>query len=142
MPKGRLTAAQRGRVARRANGLCEYCKCPQGFCPDAFSIDHIQPRSRRGSDALANLAFVCQGCNNSKYNRTSARDPATGASTRFFNPRVDRWSEHFKWDESFAQIVGTTAIGRATIDLLKLNRPQVQNLRKLLHDAGLHPPAQ
>ena len=37
-------------------------------------------------------------------------------------------------------IVGITPIGRATIDLLKLNRVNATNLRKLLKMAGLHPP--
>jgi len=140
MGRRRVTAALRAQVARRANWCCEYCKSPQRFCPDAFSIDHIHPRSRSGRDELSNLAFACQGCNNAKYDHTAARDPTTGAAVALFNPRLDPWTEHYHWDESFTLIVGITATGRATLDLLKLNRPTVQNLRKLLHDSGFHPP--
>jgi hypothetical protein len=140
MRRRRVTAGQRAEVARRANGCCEYCRCPQRFCPDTFSIDHILPKARRGRDELSNLAFACQGCNNAKYDHTTARDPTTGVTVRLFNPRLDRWTEHFEWAENFTRVVGITAIGRATIDLLRLNRPQVQELRKLLHAAAFHPP--
>ena len=135
-----MTPAQRAEAAHRANWCCEYCKTPQRFCPDTFSIDHILPTSRRGRGELTNFAFACQGCNNAKYDHTTARDPLSGATVRLFNPRSDRWAEHFEWEESFTLILGITAIGRATIELLKLNRPQVRNLRQLLRAAGLHPP--
>jgi len=37
-------------------------------------------------------------------------------------------------------MVGLTAIGRATISLLNLNREGVINLRELLRERGQHPP--
>jgi hypothetical protein len=38
-------------------------------------------------------------------------------------------------------LVGLTPIGRATIAALRLNRPPVVNLRRMLHTLGRHPPA-
>jgi hypothetical protein len=38
-------------------------------------------------------------------------------------------------------MIGLTACGRATIVALKLNRPNVVNLRRLLANAQLHPPS-
>jgi len=38
------------------------------------------------------------------------------------------------------EMIGITATGRVTIDELKLNRIELQNLRNLLANAGKHPP--
>jgi len=37
-------------------------------------------------------------------------------------------------------IVGRTATGRATVDALHLNRPELINLRHILYRLGEHPP--
>ena len=42
------------------------------------------------------------------------------------------WEEHFIWDERFTSVVGKTAIGRATIEALHLNRRPLKNLRRAL----------
>ena len=136
----RRTTTLRAEAAKRAGGYCEYCRSPERFSPATFSIDHILPTSRGGPDELSNLAFACQGCNNAKYNRTTGRDPVTGAEVALFNPRKDSWADHFRWSNTFRRIVGITATGRATVELIRLNRQQLQELRKLLRTAGLHPP--
>ena len=88
-----------------------------------------------------NLALACQGCNNHKYNRTKARDVVSGEDVRLFHPRRDRWADHFAWTHDYTQILGLTAIGRATVDALQLNRKALVNLRRVLIEAGEHPPA-
>jgi len=61
--------------------------------------------------------------------------------TALFHPRHDKWSEHFTWDDKDGlQIVGLSAVGRATIACLKLNRSERLNLRRLLQLDGRHPP--
>jgi hypothetical protein len=57
-----------------------------------------------------------------------------------FNPRIDKWSEHFQWSEDDLHIIGITPIGRATVNRLKMNREGNVNLRGLLILADLHPP--
>ena len=42
--------------------------------------------------------------------------------TPLFNPRTQRWGDHFYMDEA-AIIVGTSSIGRVTVRLLDLNHP-------------------
>ena len=39
-----------------------------------------------------------------------------------FNPRLERWTDHFQWTENYTQIIGVTATGRATVAVLQLNR--------------------
>jgi hypothetical protein len=141
MSDARLTAVTRRTVAARSGGFCEYCRSPQRFCPESFSVEHVTPRSRGGDDDLENLAYSCQGCNNCKYNRAEGPDPISGAIVRFFHPRRDLWAEHFEWDPTYTNVLGMTPTGRATVIRLQLNREGLRNLRRLLYSAGLHPPA-
>jgi HNH endonuclease len=135
-----MTTAEREEIARRASYCCEYCLSQLELCHDDFSIEHIQPKSAGGTDLLDNLALSCQGCNNRKYTATMATDPITGQIVPLYHPRQDRWEAHFCWDEDFANLLGLTPTGRATIARLDLNRPRLVNLRQALTVAGKHPP--
>ncbi len=53
-------------ILRRDNMQCQYCGTRVG----TFTIDHIIPRSRGGSDTWENLTTACTNCNNKKGNRT------------------------------------------------------------------------
>jgi hypothetical protein len=67
----------------------------------------------------------------------SGIDPKTGLLTRLYHPRQDQWSEHFQWRG--AMLTGLSAIGRATIDVLKINVPDRVITRQLAIEAGLFP---
>jgi hypothetical protein len=129
-------------VAERARGRCEYCQSPRDFAHESFSLEHVLPRSKKGKTSLENLALSCQGCNNHKFTRTSAVDPLSGDDVPIFNPRVHVWSKHFRWSSDGTVVVGITSIGRATVEALRLNRTMLVNLRRLLVDAGEHPPSE
>jgi hypothetical protein len=47
---------------------------------------------------------------------------------------MDRWEEHFAWDG--ARLKGRTAKGRATIGVLRINRPEYVALREALLEEG------
>jgi hypothetical protein len=140
MPERRTTPRERRQVEERAAGRCEYCLSPLAYSPDPFAVEHIMPRSRGGSHRPTNLAFSCQGCNSGKYTSTEALDAATGERVSLYHPRQHRWRDHFAWNADFTLLMGLTAIGRATIVRLDLNRPHVVNLRRLLITVGEHPP--
>jgi hypothetical protein len=140
MPEPRSPSDHRAEVRARARLTCEYCRGQERFGMQSFSLEHIQPVQTGGSDDLANLALACQGCNNHKYTRTQGRDPATGETVDLFHPRQDLWQDHFIWSNDFTRIVGLTPAGRATVEILKLNRPGLVNLRRVLYAAGEHPP--
>jgi len=129
-------------VIDRAQGCCEYCQSQARFATHSFSVEHIQPRSRGGADTLENLALSCQGCNNYKYTKVEAHDPINDQLVPLFHPRQHQWTNHFRWADSYTQIVGITPTGRATVGALQLNREGLINLRQILFAAGLHPPAQ
>lgn len=127
-------------VRERAKFCCEYCLAQALLSGDNFSMEHIIPTTKGGTNNLSNLAFSCQACNNHKYNATHALDPGTGLIVELYNPRTDLWAEHFKWNEDATQILGISASGRATLIRLKLNREGLLNIRRVLFNAGLHPP--
>jgi hypothetical protein len=107
---------------------------------DSFAVEHVVPRSRGGETRLDNLALSCQGCNNRKYTKTKGRDPKTGKMAPLYDPRRQRWTDHFTWTENLLFIVGLTPTGRATVEELEVNREGLVNLRRVLADVGEHPP--
>jgi HNH endonuclease len=138
--KSNISLAIQELVRKRAKECCEYCLVPANFSPDTFPFDHIIPLSLGGSSVPDNLALADGGCNGHKYNKTHHFDPLTNRLSRLFNPRLDKWEAHFQWSEDETVIVGTTPIGRATVELLQVNRESNVNLRRLLILVGLHPP--
>ena len=134
-------AASRRFVARRAHYLCEYCQTPAAISPAPFASEHILPKSQGGHHDLRNLAFSCPGCNGHKASRIAGIDPATRSFVPLFNPRLQKWREHFQWTAAATRIEGLTPCGRATVDALQLNRSGLQNLRRLLVIARIHPPS-
>ena len=139
MKPERVTPAQRQAVFARARGRCEYCHTPDSFVPGSFAIEHIMPRSKGGRTRLDNLALSCPACNGHKYNKVEGADPLNHTLVSLFNPRKQRWAEHFVWSDDFTLLVGLTPTGRATIVTLQMNQQKMVNLRCLLGLTGLHP---
>lgn len=107
-------------VRRRARNCCEYCQLSEQRSPVArLQIEHIVPRKHGGSDDEANLALACIDCNLHKGPNLTGIDPETGRIVELFNPRRQRWSDHFAWHG--VEIVGLTPIGRATVRVLEMN---------------------
>ena len=82
-----VSASVRAEVEERAKKLCEYCRSPLEFSPDPFSVEHIFPISKGGTDDLKNLALACQGCNGYKSTKTEALDVISQMTGQFYNPR-------------------------------------------------------
>lgn len=127
-------------VVDRAKGYCEYCQLPAAFSASSFNFEHIIPIIKEGLSTLLNLAYSCGGCNAHKKDKIEAIDPLTRQLAPIFNPRINKWSEHFQWNEDDLYIIGITPVGRATVNRLKVNRDGNVNLRRLLILANLHPP--
>ena len=140
MARRGILSAIEALVRARAGERCEYCRSPENFSPDTFSIEHIFPRALGGTSEADNLAFSCQGCNGVKSIRVEAFDAVTSAFVPLFHPRRDGWNDHFRWSADSLQVEGISAIGRATIEMLQLNRRGVVNLRRVLMRDDNHPP--
>jgi HNH endonuclease len=126
------------RVRRRARYRCEYCQLPQSALPIRHQVDHIIAEQHEGGDEPSNLALACAHCNRHKGPNLSGLAPVTRELTRLYNPRQDRWREHFAWQG--AVLIGLTAVGRTTIQVLAINDREMVEARETLIAEGRFPP--
>lgn len=130
----------RERVRQRAGNRCEYCLSHQDYVMGRLQIDHIQPVAKGGSDLEDNLCLACELCNQYKWTQTEGLDIQTGETISLFNPRQQRWTEHFVWSSDGTQIIGRTNCGRVTVEALRLNNSVAVTVRRNWVRAGWHPP--
>jgi 5-methylcytosine-specific restriction endonuclease McrA len=123
-----MNAALRQLVRQRAKNCCEYCSLSQKFEPLPFHIEHIIPRRHGGKDVAENLALACHHCNLCKGTNLSGLDPRTEKLTRLFHPRLDDWDDHFA--NRSGEIIGLSAVGRTTVNLLRMNEDGRLQLRE------------
>ncbi|TAD75961.1 MAG: HNH endonuclease [Oscillatoriales cyanobacterium] len=105
-----------------------------------LEVEHIQPQAAGGLTRLDNLCLACPSCNRYKGSRQTAVDPDSGEIVSLFHPQKQIWIEHFSWINDASQIAGKTAIGRATMVALQVNRPALVAVRKLWVKLDRHPP--
>ena len=92
-----------------------------------LQIEHIIPRKHGGGDENENIALACIDCNLAKSSNLAGIDPTTGETAMLFNPRTERWDEHFSWSGTL--LVGLTPVGRTTIRVLNVNDDERQRVR-------------
>jgi hypothetical protein len=130
-----MDQALRFLVRQRAGELCEYRRLPQAASQFArFHVEHIIARQHGGATESENLALACSFCNFHKGPNIAGLDPASGHIVTLFHPRQALWTEHFAWRGT--TIVGQTAIGRATVQLLAMNDWQRVEVRENLQMPG------
>jgi hypothetical protein len=66
-------------------------------------------------------------CNLHKGSNIAGFDPQTSLISQLYHPRKLKWEDHFEWQG--ITILGKTAIGRATVDVLCLNSEEQLHLR-------------
>ena len=133
-----ISIRRREEVVQRANGRCEYCQLSQLGQEATFHVDHIVPRSAGGESEVDNLALSCVSCSLRKSAKQFVVDPESEEKVAIFNPRTQRWTDHFVWVGE--TVVAKTAIGRATISALAMNRPLIISIRREEAELGRHPP--
>jgi len=105
-----------------------------------LEIDHIIPVAAGGSSEEDNLWLACPRCNVYKGDQTSVWDGETGESAPIFDPRRQRWDDHFAWQQGGLIIAGLTPTGRATVEALQMNNAFVVRSRRVWIVWGWHPP--
>ncbi len=94
-------------------------------------MEHIISEKHDSATTAENLALACSYCNRAKGTDLGSIDPETRKLVPFFNPRTEKWADHFELDR--ATIVPLTAVGRVTVLILQFNEPtRLQERRKLL----------
>ena len=140
MPR-KIPADLRERVRRRAGDLCEYCHTNERWQYVRFTIDHVVPLAEGGEDVFENLALACFHCNRRKSDKQTALDAEANQEVPLFNPRLHNWADHFVWSADGLYIIPRTATGRATVELLELNRERILYIRSADVSVKRHPPA-
>lgn len=105
-------------IADRAKLLCEYCLIAEADTFYGCEVDHIISLKHGGSSELENLAYACALCNRAKGSDIGSIS-AAGEFARFFNPRTDRWAEHFRLGAAVVRPL--TIVGEVTARILGFN---------------------
>lgn len=126
-------------IAQRAEHRCEYCLAPEAIFNFRFEVEHIIPACQQGGDEDDNRALACRSCNVFKATATKALDPDSQFEALLFHPRRDRWEEHFAIDLEIGVIQGKTAVGRATVQCLRMNSDFQQSARRAWIALAIYP---
>jgi hypothetical protein len=127
----------RAAVARRAQDRCEYCLIEEEDAGFPHEVDHIISRKHGGPSGMENFAFSCLACNRNKGTDVASVEPMTGEAVRLFDPRRNRWADHFKLNGATIEPLSETAA--ATIQILRLNAPERVAERRILQALGRYP---
>jgi hypothetical protein len=134
-----VSAAVRRLVAVRADFLCEYCLVHEDDTVFGCEVDHIISAKHGGATDAENLAYACAFCNRAKGSDIGSIVLSTGRFVRFFNPRTDRWAEHFTLDG--VTIVSLSDIGEVTARILAFNDSDRLLERQTLQAVSRYPSA-
>jgi len=127
----------RRRVAARAEYVCEYCLMHEQDTAFGCAIDHVISLKHGGSSDANNLAYACVFCNRSKGSDIGSIIWQTREFTRFYNPRSDRWSEHFRLQDATLEPLST--VGEVTARILGFNHSDRLLERQLLINRNKYP---
>lgn len=124
-------------IASRADYLREYCLIHENVTFFGCQVDHIISLKHGGPTEADNLAYACTFCNRNKGSDIASIVLETGNLVRLYNPRVDRWADHFQLNGS--QIKPLTEIGEVTALILGFNNNNRIMEREALMRSGLYP---
>ena len=140
MSHGHVSKIRRRKIARRAKERCGYCLVSALVTGVDLQVEQLWPTSKGGRIIEDNLWLACAECNQRTADRTLVVGPLMKREVPLFNPRQDGWNDHFRWSGDATEIVGLTAVRRATVVALKLNRPARVATRQRWVSVGWHPP--
>ncbi|OKH52803.1 HNH endonuclease [Calothrix sp. HK-06] len=120
-----ISESLRNQIASKDSSRCCYCLTTEANSAIPMTYDHIKPVSKNGETSFENLCLACRTCNEFKGDATETIDPLSGETVPLFNPRTQKWTEHFAWSLDGTRVEGLTAVGRATVARLRMNNPVV-----------------
>ncbi len=129
----------RQRIVEQAQNRCGYCLGEQRYVFAPLEIDHLRPTAKGGTDDEENLWLACPLCNAYKGTQTQGIDSLSQRKVPLFNPRRQSWKRHFRLANGI-EIVGKTAIGRATVIALQMNNRLAMTVRQNWFIADWYPP--
>jgi hypothetical protein len=134
-----ITVDLRRLIVTRAESICEYCLVAEDDTFFGCEADHVISEKHGGKTAEDNLAYACVFCNQFKGSDVGSIHWETNSFIRFFNPRTDTWSDHFKLKGFLIEPL--TPIGAVTARILAFNSGERMLERKTLQEMGRYPNA-
>ena len=135
-----ISESLKNQIAETDSSRCCYCLTTEANSGIPMTYDHIKPVSKNGETNFENLCLACRTCNEFKGDHTVAIDPLSGETVPMYNPRTQKWTEHFTWSLDGTRVEGLTAVGRATVARLRMNNPVILVARGRWVVSGWHPP--
>jgi hypothetical protein len=132
-----IPAEVRRLVIGRAGRRCEYCLIHEDDTYFGCEVDHVVSEKHGGLTVAENLAYACLVCNRYKGSDLGSILVPSGDLIRFFNPRIDAWSDHFSLDGAI--IKPLTAIGQVTERIFRFNAIERLMEREALRAIGRYP---
>jgi HNH endonuclease len=132
-----VSAELRRLVVARAEGLCEYCLIAEDDTFYGCEVDHIISEKHGGPTEGENLTYACVFCNQAKGSDVGSIHWKDEQFIRFFNPRTDRWADHFLLEGT--RIESITAIGAVTARILQFNVVERLLERQTLQSMNRYP---
>jgi hypothetical protein len=140
MSKTYVPKALRQRLIAESNGFCAYCHTSVRITGARYVIEHIKPEVAGGETVWENLCLACHSCNEFKGAAVEVFDPVANRFVPLFHPKQNKWRDHFSWSEDGSSLLGLTPTGRATVEALQVNHPDIVAARKRWVMVGWHPP--
>lgn len=137
-----ISAELRRFVVERAERLCEYCLIHEDDSYFGCQVDHIISEKHGGLTDANNLAYACTTCNRSKGSDVGSivMPLDSGIFSRFFNPRIDAWNEHFSLSSVDEITIATMSnIGEVTARIFNFNDFERLLERQALREIGRYP---
>src|SRR5271165_6841534 len=115
-------------VRQRYQRRCGYCGVSEGETGGELTVDHYQPVSAGGDDTDDNLVYACFRCNGYKGDFwPDSSDTVHGR--RVLHPLLENLPHHLRADEQTGRLEALSPTGQFHRVLLRLNRPQLIELR-------------
>jgi hypothetical protein len=132
-----IPADLRRLVESRAGEVCEYCLIHQADTYLGCQVDHIISEKHGGLTDESNLALACTFCNRAKGSDIGSMSQTKGLFVAFFNPRKDKWSDHFRIQSHIIESLSAT--GEVTARILSFNTAERLLEREELVRCGRYP---
>lgn len=132
-----ISSETRRFVSARANHVCEYCLIAEEDAYFRFQVEHIISRKHGGSSEINNLALAGVFCNRHKGSDIASVVRGQDHLVRFYQPRNDRWRNHFQLNGVIIEPLSD--IAEATIRILQVNHDDQILERRTLHRRGRYP---
>lgn len=115
-------------VRQRYGRCCGYCGVSETETGGELTVDHYCPVGAGGDESEANLVYACFRCNSYKADfHPDAADEQH--ARRILHPHLDMLSLHVRENPETNHLEGLSGTGQFHIALLRLNRPQLVELR-------------